>query len=159
MDKIERLNRIEAEAKALRAEIEAEKWQSPVFVPGVDETFYLISQQSSGFGFMSCGKYTCSSYNPGANFRTKEAAEAFADAFNVILELRACDGVAPAKGNNQYVIAFGEDEARISSWLYRDSVGVICPTFATEYAAKAALKKITPERFLKACKTLALVQG
>lgn len=92
-------------------------------------------------------------------FPSREIAEAYADAFRVMLELRRCEGAG------HYYVEYGEEHG----WYIREDgadyackeynhVFAFCPPFPTEDLAQAAIDKVGGERILTAYKFLANVK-
>ena len=97
---------------------------------------------STRFGHCESEYYTA--------FNNKAKAEAIADAFNVLLELRACDGVVVADGDvfQNYIKLMKDGTIEVDStgrWS-----GVLSPFFSSNQAAKDALAKVGEERVRKA---------
>lgn len=83
-------------------------------------------------------------------FNNKSKAEAIAEAFNVLLELRACEGVVSAEEKiPQYYIEFYKDGA-IGTDAYNKVSGSLSPFFESKKAAQDALNKVGEERVRKA---------
>ncbi len=83
-------------------------------------------------------------------FNDKARAEAIAEAFNVLLELRACDGVVSASMDEvQHIIELTKD-GQVCFDSYSGCSGFLSPFFDTEKSAEDALNKVGKERVRKA---------
>ena len=165
-DRIEKLKKELAEVKRLALK----EQECPVFVPGRNEDYYRLSAPTGkdGEDIISGYPHTCraSSYIPGPVFRTKEAAEAFAEAFRVMLELRAQPGVVKwcGSGQRRHTLMVGRGE-QVVPYLGCDNGtacdadrGLFAPWYATKADAEAAIKAVGEERIIKAIKTLAWIE-
>lgn len=77
-----------------------------VFYPKEGDVCHFLEHDiCDGFGYHGSLKRTTTSFIDIPAFRTKEVASAYAHAFQVILELRACEGVVEADdGSWQYTV-------------------------------------------------------
>lgn len=131
----------------------------PVFRPSPDDDFYTIFQAPiTGriFALARGGR----SRDAVRGFRTRYTANAYADAFNVLLELRTCEGVVPARnGVWQWQIcvnAFSDGLTNEESdSLWKKLENCFSPCFDTEEHEIAAREKVGDARILRAMKTLA----
>lgn len=83
------------------AEKEKKEKLNPVFYPKYGDEFYTINHRSTGvMGTMPGVRYSSwvKDQTLAPLFRTREAAQAYAEAFQVMLELRACEGVVVPTG-------------------------------------------------------------
>lgn len=151
-----RLNAIEEEAKKLREIINApDASGNPIFYPKApDIAHYLTSsriEEKSPFSVQRIEAGRSGWAQPA--FRTKEVADAWADAITVILELRTCEGYDPIGkyAMNIRLSSKSIDAQDMSYW--RDS-SKIFGTFATQIDVLRAIEKVGKERILKATATI-----
>jgi hypothetical protein len=132
---------------------------SPIFVPKRDDNFFSVDDVGNVSGSTYLENTAYENGNDPA-FRTEEDAEAHAEAFDVLLELRAQKGVVPMKhGTWQYLVEARGDGSRLEVRKRRDA-GVkqsrcFSPAFETEAQANAAINAVGRDNIIKAMKVLA----
>lgn len=147
--KLERIAKMEAELAALKKDVEAEgQWVSPVFYPKKGDEYEHLSHRRvevNSFGY--------SLHNPVFRPGT---GQAFADAFQVMLELRACEGQCQMDGTKLiYTVEVNNmDGACTQTFLQTPSCAALSGAFATREHAQAAIEKVGESRILAAAKTL-----
>lgn len=153
--------RLQSRIDELQAELDRVKAAdngNPVFKPTGQEAYYLISH-IGGDNPGRCMQSSHANTKENVSFRTREAAEAWADAIKVMLELRACDGVVPVnkagpawmvKSDCCYIPIAGKVD-------FIDTALNHCfsPTFCDQAACEAAIRIIGNVRIMKAMETLA----
>ncbi len=157
----DRLTKAETEiAEVKRLLAAGDITDNPVFVPREGDTYYDVHQefrpecQWSWRTEKTTGASDGHSRRP--HFRSEQAAQAFADAFAVMLALRVQPGVVPLTTEAQAIIQWHQGNLLVSMLSSRNlKESYVSPCFATREAAEAAMKKVGPERILKAMKTLA----
>lgn len=151
----QRLESIENEAAKIRHALAEKEWVCPVFDAPFNTTF-LVGQMDSGT--MSTRKHEPNTMYPtNPAFRDEQSASAFAEAFQVMLELRACEGVVPAKHNKWLWVAVtesGDIRACLTPNFGSMLAGCFAPCFDTKEHAQAAINKVGEDRILRAIKTL-----
>lgn len=160
INKEEALKRL-AELKAKTAELEAiinkpDTPINPVFVPALSEEWAFISHntQRGMYGYTTSARYPTAA----AAFRTLEAARAYGEAFQVMLELRAQPGVVQYKlGDAQNLILYSsKPNALYVSCIVTDiKFDRFSPSFDNIFDAQEAIKVVGEDRIIKAMKTLA----
>ena len=142
-DKLERLARIEAEAAALRKLIEAEQVKTPCFTPEAGETYWQLSAGSNEEHFSVMGFEIAP---PKVAFRDRATAEAYAEAFNVMIELRLyADG-------GDWFISNGISPQSYGETLCLGQAFGGC--YSSEAQARKAIDAVGHDRILRAVKTL-----
>lgn len=159
-DALNRLSAIEKETEELRKIINAPNVPlNPVFIP--DGCYYYIHGLG---GVMPLGEKKETIYNGtsksnrNASFRTNEAAENYAEAFKVMLELRACEGAIPHPGKDEFVWTLNVGLNSKHVYASYQNGCVFAGVFASERLADAAILKVGRDRILAARKTLLWVQ-
>jgi TolA-binding protein len=115
---------------------------------------YLGSMSGAGSLFV-VGTFLFSGYisatnNPNTCFKDADKAAAMADAFNVLLELRTCEGVVEGEYNTcQFYIFCNKLGETWVSQLFGDSAS-LSPFFDSKANAEAAIDKIGKDRIKKA---------
>lgn len=146
-DKLERLSRIEAEAAALRKEIEAESKKTVCFAPDEGERYWQLIGGSDGKHLLGT---SFDLLPPKAAFRDQKTAEAYAEAFNVMLELRLY-----ADGGGWFI---GLDIRGALGALWHPSEPDESDAFAGRYSSEAQAQKaidaVGEDRIIQAIKTL-----
>lgn len=151
-----------AELTKLIAECECGE-DSAIFRPKSGERYHYLSGELGGarHGEYFSPREGGVSYERPA-FRTRDHAQAYAEALAVMVDLRAAKGVVAAKhGEWQYMIEAKTEGSglRLEVRKRRDrSVKFsrsFSPTFANENDAQAAIQSVGGDRILKAMKTLA----
>ena len=150
-DALKKMQELEKQVQELKAIIEAPEPKNAVLLcktgQGKEPIHYLFVE-----GLKIKGG-TTGYYNlavPTPVFSTKQIADAYADMFNVMLELRACEGVTDTWTTHSTIIG------RCGSTLYAsdgDTIS-ISPKFERPYFAEDARNKVGKERIIKAYKTL-----
>ncbi len=168
MNKQQRIEKIEAELAILKAEVEQEEKANERvfgFIPeaGSGEPYYITDAGAYGvFGsYELCANYANQEKYVGLMFRTEEEAGDYADALNVINELRVCKGVkAFESGGINYAISCDVQANKIEIYQPVFFEVLVSPAFKSEEYAQQALRFLATEdltgeeRFKKACKTL-----
>jgi len=155
--KLERIAKMEAELAALKKDVEAEgQWVSPVFYPKSGDSYeHLIFTSSGQVSIGSIGRSGggCGSF---PHFRPG-TGQAFADAFQVMLELRACEGVIQRFAWCEwYSIVVKENSVEVGLVIPTDCIGSTAfPSYNSGDAVQAAINKIGADRIRAAAKTLA----
>lgn len=145
--KLERLERIEAEAAALRKEIENEsKPKTVCFTPKEDEWYWQLGGGAGDRHLRACGHEICP---PKAAFRDQETCDAYAEAFNVMLELRLyADG-------GKFVIYVDDGKVyTYEAWTTLHSYAYFSGRYSSEAQAQLAFESVGKERIIAAVKTL-----
>lgn len=142
---------------------------NPVFVPLAGDA-YSYTRQIGGFGgntILTSMRYLTDDVKVSAvAFRTEQAAKDYAEAFQVMLELRACDGVVPRKGplEQYHYITISSAKHRHDSLscsaIYGASytIGSISPAFNSRADVEFAINKVGMQRITKAFATLAWIE-
>ena len=161
IDKQEAMKRIE------NMQVELKKLQEIVNAPdtspnGISRvqaraTFYALWQGRSGVSFTP---FTADASIPPTDkpvFTNREAADRWAKAIEVMLELRAQPGVAKGMiGSQQYVIYLSED-MKVKVDLVTLGKDRISPAFVSYAYANKAMLAVGQERIKSAIKTLAWI--
>lgn len=92
-------------------------------------------------------------HSGGLNFPNVSVAKQYADAMNVMFELRRCDGVTtPAGETSQTTI---RSDGSLIEWSnYQNKVELVAPVFKSRADAIIALEKVGKERIVKAMRVL-----
>lgn len=155
------IDRMREELKSMEDKLkESEREDNGIFVPvgGSGVEYYELYQNCvDGFFSEQTHAYACGVYTPV--FKNKEIADAYADVFKVMMELRVCDGVSkPYNGGIQYSIDY---RGNVAIWWSLDAklTRSISPCFKTKEQAEQARDKVGKERIIKAYHTLANYKG
>jgi hypothetical protein len=156
---MERLKaQVEAEAKA-KAKEKARRigldWK-----PAHCEKYQILTQQVDGaFGILT--RWNNTNVTTVSVFETEKQAQEFADAFTVLLELRACEGVyAPDSEELSACIIPGRDgkiTINVSVCKHNYPSTLFC-RFKTVRDANLAAEKVGADRLIAAAKTLGFYQ-
>lgn len=86
-------------------------------------------------------------------FATKSQAQAYAEAFNTLLDLHRQPGSEPAEGGKQQWVIRGNGRV---DWFFAQEVKreMICPPFDSEASARAALEAVGWDRIKRMYDTL-----
>lgn len=155
-DKLERLARIEAEAAALRKLIEAEKVETkqvktPCFTPNGREKYWQLTH-SAGENHLGTIWFQ-SIRTPKAAFRDEATAKAYAEAFNVMIELRLY-----ADGGDYFIYVNEAQAVRPYDVSYKYSNShAFGGRYSSEAQAQKAIDAVGEDRIIQAIKTLCWV--
>lgn len=151
----------EAQVKldSAQKQLELLKKQAPLgelFIPKCGEDYYSLSYDSGDEGWTA---NNCNAIRDRTKpyFRTKQAVENYAFALDVLLRLRACDGVVAPINDTQYAIDIGYSCATVFTDNYSSGnlkLTRLSPTFSDREYAQAAIDKVGGEAILKAFKIL-----
>lgn len=144
---LKRLDALETEAAALRSIIEApEKVEKKPLVQAKEKVGYAVLHGNDGYGAGVSLRFRNS-------FETLEQAEAYADAFNTLLDLRRQPGSEAAESltkqwyiNSNGVVAYTAN----LEWKLQQ----LCPMFDSEASALAASDAVGLDRILRMYNTL-----
>jgi len=146
-DKLERLARIEEEAAALRKLIEAEQVKTPCFAPKHGETYWQLICGADEKHFHAT-RFNVSP--PKAAFRDQATADAYAEAFNVMIELRLY-----ADGGKYFIVVDDSDDVRPWDDAYTyHSDHAFSGRYSSRDQAQKAIMNVGDERIYRAIKTL-----
>lgn len=150
---IERAEAMKAELKQMEQAINAmqdDKPVSPVFIPtyGRPEKYYYISGLGS----------TCPGVDIGTNsemdrptFRTKEAAQAYLEAFQTILELHVLSDWSGVGNAYVWCVARYLSEQHVKATVHSIPFSNhLFGRFANQQSAQAAIDKVGEDRILRA---------
>jgi len=168
--KLERIAKMEAELAALKKDVEAEgQWVSPVFYPKEGDEFEYLNASMAAKEEPNHFRVTTPQGGSGEGciqpqFRPG-TGQAFADAFQVMLELRACEGQCQVNGKEvsdrdvYYLLV--RDGLLMVNYLYDNGCSFtvthysLSGAFSTREYAQAALGRVGAARIIAAAKTLA----
>lgn len=162
---IERLNALEAEAKALRKVIE-EPESAPSFlskpVPGSKDEYFRIGTESTGrFSVIEsvAHNHEAAYYTHGSTFQSEELATDYAEAIDTMLLLRHQPGtVSPIPGRQAYGISWWKRAANIVIAPLESGTVLISPHFSSREYAEAALQTIGPDKIIRMYKTFGNIE-
>lgn len=155
--------RLQSRIDELQAELDRVKAadnENPVFKPNRSDVYFYLNN----LGGDHRGSNVCKSSHTvwggeSIAFRTHEAAEAWADAIKVMLELRVCDGVVPVnKAGSAWMVKSDCCYIPIAGKVdFVDTALNHCfsPTFCDQKSCEAAIRIIGNVRIIKAMETLA----
>jgi hypothetical protein len=159
----------QAEELKAKAAKEAEEGRvGLLWRPEVNDTYFVIRQNTPPDGV---AKFQAEKYKRGSKddamykavpvFRTEEQALAFADAFQVMLELRSQPGIIKPDGKQKcwyihWEFSHIRDHIQFDE-CYNFGSRSIGPAFSTEEHARAAAENVGLYRIRKAFKTLFFV--
>lgn len=149
-----------------------DKALGPIFCPEEGEKYYnIISATGPEHATFAahCYSYTAIGTHKCPKFRDQKTALDWAEAFNVMLELRTCDGNVPYSAStncssyNSAKIGLSSTFDKLHIYFISDSAvnivySLIGGSFETEGDAERAIAKVGEERICKAIKALANVQ-
>lgn len=152
LDKVKELKQ-----KAAREEEEARK-TGLLWKPKLGELFFRIYQAPETGCIKTFGHEGGFHYTPQCPvFRTQDQAKAFADAFQVMLELRAQPGIInPTPKIWAHFICYDRTLGAIV-YSYSSSSEGFSPAFANRECADAAMKNVGKGRIEAAFKTLLFI--
>lgn len=147
------LERLEKEAKKLVKEAEAESQRFLKWKPADEEAAYRIFQLADGtLDYELLHHDARETELKGPLFKSTSQAIKFADAFQVLLEMRMQDGVfAPEPDERSYCIVPQRDGSlKVINGQCVDAIpSTLFCRFQTEHQARAAIAKVGRERIIK----------
>jgi len=147
--KLERIAKMEAELAALKADVQAEsKPKTPCFTPEGGERHSYLCVGLDGAHLQSATSSVCP---PKAAFRDQATADAYAEAFNVMLELRLY-----ADGGDWYIWCDSCGTNCYAEYSVTDySVpGAFSGRYSSREQAELSFKSVGEARIIAAIKTL-----
>lgn len=124
-----------------------------VFVPKEGEEYSVATRYNGMFSGIDGYRNTSKGEKPA--FRTKEAAEAWADALNVMLELRVQPGACSYEDTEWFIVVDHYGKIReVHNPLTLNSI-TLSGMYENQESAQAAIKAVGVERIRKAAVTLA----
>lgn len=153
------IRKAQEEVAALKAELakpEKKEWVNPVFVPerGYSKLYNIHTDPHEGM-FSEIKEQGNSNGRVKYAFRTAESAQAYADAFQVMLELRSQPGQKVyTKGEAGWVTSVSNDGTVFPTVCGLPSAFTISGAFDSEESTKAAIKAVGEARIRRAVDTL-----